>query len=156
MIRAAMASWPRVRAQLRGPRDLLLAARMGMWAVSLRVLKFIVPLPALVRLVSRSSDRARRAYQEEQVIALARWACRITAWPAQSNCLERALITYRYLGSVGAQPQLVVGLGRSEDGRVRGHAWVVLDGHPIDETEQSLAEYGALAAFDPRGVRLPA
>jgi hypothetical protein len=146
----------KIRAQIAEPRDLLLAIRILAWAVTLRVLKYFVPLPTLVKAMRRLPAQSVRAIErEQQVIAFARWACRLTAWPARGNCLERALVSYRYLGPLGAEPVLFVGLGRDLDRSVRGHAWLVVDGQPVDETRDSLSDFKRVIAFGADGDQVP-
>src|SRR5262245_32454408 len=126
------------------------------WACCLPVLKRLVPLPALVRLV-RPAD-ARRASilaPDERIAAFARWSCRITAWPTAGNCLERGLLMYRYFALADAHPSLVVGFGRGDNGDVRGHAWVVVHGRPIGESDASVSEFKTAFTFDPDGRLCP-
>lgn len=147
----------KVRAQISRPPDLSLALRMTMWAVLLRGLKYVVPLSILLPLMrTRGAGTARALQREQQVVILARWACRFMAWRGGGNCLERALVTYRYLCALGAEPLVVVGLGRRPDGQLRGHAWVVVDGKAVDDTTESLDGLEQLAVFGPDGGRVPA
>src|SRR5438093_3565335 len=122
---AVRARVAKVRSQIGGPSDVLLAARIALWAVVLRGLKFALPLPLLVRAMRlRSRGAARSAWREQQVATLSRWACRLTSWSGGGNCLERALVSYRYLCRLGAEPSVVVGFRHGAEGTVHGHAWV--------------------------------
>jgi Transglutaminase-like superfamily len=146
----------KVRREISAPGDLLLAARIGLWAVALRMLKHVIPLAVLVRAVRRPAACLRRdEVRERKIVVLARWGCRILAWSAEDSCLERALVSYRYLTSAGAAPHLVVGLGRAND-RIRGHSWVTVDGRAVDDTEETLAGFEVITAFGPDGVPVPA
>jgi hypothetical protein len=75
---------------------------------------------------------------------------------SRDNCLERALVTYRYLCQAGARPELVMGVARGEKG-VHGHAWVAVDGHPVHDTAGELARFEPVLRFGSDGslVRLP-
>lgn len=68
------------------------------------------------------------------------------------NCLERALLLYRYLPGAGLEPHLVVGF-KPGDGTPVGHAWVVVDGKPFGEDADLAAEYGTSLWFGPDGLR---
>ena len=142
----------RVKARIATPADACLAARMLLWACCLPVLKHVVQLRALVRLVRKAGYAGTRApIREEQIITLGRWSARLTKSSSRGNCLERALLLYRFLGAANAQPSLVVGFGWSPHGEVRGHAWVVVDGCPVGESSASLAEFESALVFGPDG-----
>jgi hypothetical protein len=134
-----------------------LVARMLGWAVVLPIVKRVVPIQTLVPLMRRSvsgPDLVRDAAREDQIVTLARWTCRLTRWSSGGNCLERGLITYRFLGSVHAQPSLVVGIGRGERGEIRGHAWVLVDGKPAGESLASVSEFETVLTYGPDGKAL--
>jgi hypothetical protein len=44
------------------------------------------------------------------------------------DCLQRSLLMFRELRDAGAQPLLVFGFRKEDDGRLRGHAWVLCGG----------------------------
>jgi transglutaminase superfamily protein len=157
---AARALLTRARTQIERPRDLLLIVRMLCWGVALRVLKHSVALPTLVRLArwKRQVDPhdTRVHSQQEKIVTLARWACRPMPWSDRGSCLERSLVTYRYLTAVSANPTLVIGMApRSETfDLVHGHVWVVVDGQPVGESEASLSDFHAVMKFDASGQGL--
>ena len=89
---------------------------------ALPVLKRAVPLPRLVRLMAgrRSPGPASDAVVVTTLRLARAYRRRV---PGADNCLERSLLTYRYLLEAGASPALVCGVDRSVAGVV-GHAWV--------------------------------
>lgn len=133
------------------PGHALLMARMLGWACALAVLKWTIPLDALVRLAWRRPHDRIRQTTSELVVTLARRACRVIRWPGAGNCLERALVTYRFLLMTGARPTLHTGLRRDTTGRWRGHAWVEIDGRAIDERSDTSSAFSALLTFGPDG-----
>jgi hypothetical protein len=146
----------RVRTEISRPRDLLLALRIAIWTVVMQGLKYLLPLPTLVRLMSCEGQRvASDTPSENQIVAFARWAYRLTTWRGRGGCLERGLVTYRYLCANGAKPQLVIGVNKSDSGAIKGHAWVVVGDRAIDEGPESLREFRTVGAFGPNGRRLP-
>lgn len=141
----------RVREEIRTIADAGLAARAVAWAVILPVLKHAIPvrsLASVMHLAPRSGER--NLAHEHRVVVFARWAARLTRWRSGGNCLERGLIAYRYLSAAGAQPTLVVGIGRGETG-VMGHAWVLVDGQLVGEPQSSIQPYTPVFAFGPDG-----
>ena len=123
------------------------------WTPLLPLLKRTLPLPRLVRLMW-APPRETHANEERhrQVSEIARLIYRSRALTRSDNCLERSLLTYRFLAIHSADPKLVVAVGRS--GETHGHAWVVVDGVPVNETDATLAPYVPFAAFGTGGKRL--
>lgn len=128
--------------------DPSLCLRLVGWRLVLPALKFIVPLPRLVRLMwARPSAVSLTAHEQEEtqsdVLEVVRSGGRLLI---SRNCLERSLVLYRYLSSSGAEPHLVVGVNK-ERGVVVGHTWVELNGDPIDDLNcknfNRVAEFGA-------------
>jgi Transglutaminase-like superfamily len=141
-----------LRASIHTPADGWLLTRMLVWRVLLPFLKFALTLPRLARLMSaHGQQEGRQAVREQQVIALAHGLYGPSTVAVLNNCLERSLLTYRFLSRAGAMPELVVGLSRGED-VARGHVWVSLDGEPVREPRASLEQFVPVLAFGPAGV----
>jgi Transglutaminase-like superfamily len=133
------------------PADAALLARMFAWRVCLPVLKYVLPLPQLVRLMSARAGRSQRA-RERRIAAMTAWLYRPAGiLAADENCLERSLLTYRYLGRAGAEPTLVVGMRRGSAPVPRGHVWVMVDRRPVAETHGSLEPFVPVVSFNARG-----
>jgi hypothetical protein len=131
-------------------RDLLLIARLLVWALLVPMLKRLVPLPNLARLmwVDRPSGTPNHERQK-RIIRAARLVLRARPLGQDENCLDRSLVLYRFLSMEMLDPRLVVGVRRGPDA-VKGHAWVTVDGRPV--VEPSVAEYTPLAVIGPAGV----
>ena len=131
-------------------RAALLAVRMLPWALAVPVLKRRLPAPRLVRLFAAGRARPRRPAREQAIAQATWWASRVQVRRFPDNCLERSLLTYRYLGLAGAEPHLLMGVGR-EDGEMIGHAWVTTDGAAVHEFDDPRGRYGRLIEFGPDG-----
>lgn len=134
------------------PADLALAGRLFLWSLALPVLERLLPLPTLVRLAwARPRGTARDPERERRVVRLAYavWA-RSPAARLDGNCLERSLAVYRCLSRLGAGPHLVSGVGSDGDA-MRGHVWVTVDGEPLGEVSDALAQYAPVIAFGDDG-----
>lgn len=130
-----------------GPWGWLLVVRMAGWRLALSVLKRLMPLERLVRLTASPGARQRDLGREELAV-------RVTArlWrSSEGPCLERSLALHRELGRLGARPELVLGMSRV-DSRLVGHAWVVVDGHPLFMAGESFND-SVLLRFDLTGTR---
>lgn len=135
-----------------GPGELLLAARMLFWAALLPVLKRILPLPRLVALMAPRHRRAPDERRAAAVVTLSRWLYETGA--LRDNCLERSLITYRYLPDGNEDSRLVLGVRKGDDGPP-GHAWLTLRGEAVHDTDETLARLVPVVAFDLDGNRCP-
>jgi len=134
---------------IHSPGDAWLATRMAGWRLVLPALKWVLPLPRLVRLMSAGSPgrRKRNRAREEQIATLADAVGGPRRNPRLDNCLERSLVSYRYLSKAGADPELVVGVSRDQP--VRGHVWVRLDNEAIHD---SVEEFEEITNFGRDGV----
>jgi Transglutaminase-like superfamily len=72
---------------------------------------------------------------------------------ADRDCLQRSLLLYRLLSAAGADPELVVGL-REQDGKIIGHAWVLVDDMSLVEPESDLVRFSPVLRFGARGALL--
>jgi Transglutaminase-like superfamily len=141
------------RQLLRSPAETLLLVRMAFWAAGAPLLKRLLPLPRLVRLFASSREPgARDRGREQRVIAGVVRLYRSGLIRQGDNCLERSLVTYRYLGAVHADPELVVGMSRLEKGA--GHVWVTVDGNPVHDTAETLDGMERVVAFAADGARI--
>jgi hypothetical protein len=152
-VRSAARHLARLRALVATRADAALLARMLAWWVALPLLKRATPLPRLVRFAQLDPRRTARDLElEAKVAALADWLFKARPRPTRDNCLERSLVAYRFLGRLGAEPQLVVGVGEKEEATV-GHVWVIVDGRPVHDQPETLDAYEAIVVFGSDGRR---
>jgi transglutaminase superfamily protein len=142
----------KARSVVSGPGELLLSGRMVLWAGVLPVLKRTVPLSRLVTLMAPRHRSAPDAKRTEDVVTLARWLYRTRA--LRDNCLERSLITYRYLPAGNENSLLILGVRKGDDGPP-GHAWLMVNGVPVHDSDETLEKLVPVVAFDLEGRRLP-
>ena len=130
-----------LRAWTASPADVWLLFRIVAWSVCLAVLKYLMPLPVLVRLMwvrRRGGDRLPE--REQRIIQLAFWLYRSRDPKGRGRCLERSLLLVRFLSLCDASPQLVVGVSK-RGGGLRGHAWVNVDGQPVGESPAAVSDF---------------
>jgi hypothetical protein len=142
----------RVRALVSGPGDLWLSTRMAAWAAMLPVLKRAMPLTRLVSLMAPGHRHAPDEHRLVFVVTVSRWLYRTRA--LRDNCLERSLITYRYLPAGDEESRLVLGIRKGENGPP-GHAWLTLRGEPVHDSAVTLDGLVPVVAFDLDGRRCP-
>jgi hypothetical protein len=140
----------RIRTVVSGPSELLLSGRMLVWAGVLPVLKRLVPLSRLVTVMAPRHRSAPDSKRTQDVVTLARWMYRTRA--LRDNCLERSLITYRYLPAGNESSLLILGVRKGDDGPP-GHAWLVVNGVPVHDSDETLEKLVPVVAFDLEGRR---
>lgn len=141
----------RLRDSLTGPTDAWLLLRIVGWSLVLPPAKAVVSLPRLARLMQAEARTATRDPKREQTItALIAWVFKTRPPGTRDNCLERGLVTYRYLCRGGAHPQLIIGVARSGE-NVHGHVWVTIDGRPVHDTTAALERFQPILSFDSDG-----
>jgi transglutaminase superfamily protein len=140
-------AWRALRSCVSSPADAWLLARMTAWAPSLPVLKRVLPLPRLVALMAKEPRRPLRDPElERRIVRMARLVYRGRTGTFRDNCLERSLVTYRFLGRAGADPELVVAMSKGDQG-VHGHVWVTVEGLPVHEDPADLEIYVPVLRF---------
>jgi hypothetical protein len=141
-----------LREAVRGPGDAWLFTRIVAWSLVLPLAKSLVSVPRLTRLMRSDARTISREPEREQAVAsLTAWVFKTRPPGSRDNCLERALVTYRYLCQAGARPELVMGIARDENG-VHGHAWVTVDGRAVHDTPEALAVFEPILRFRSDGT----
>ena len=118
--------------------------------VLLGLLKHLVPLRSLAKWMWCETTGPRDRLAERRLAAnVLRLSKRLGI--ADRDCLQRSLLLYRLLSAAGADPQLVVSF-REQDGKIIGHAWVLVDEVSIVEPESELVRFSPILRFGARGV----
>ena len=134
---------------MREPAAGWLVIRMLAWRTALPVLERVVPLRTLVRLMApRSCVRDDREAKAHRIVYLAERV--FDTRSSGKNCLERSMVTYRYLSKTGVDPQLVIAF-RKGAAPFLGHAWVTVDGMPMHDSPRALDEFEPLVTFSSAG-----
>jgi hypothetical protein len=130
----------------------LVLARLLPAYVLLGLLKHTVPLGSLARWTWCAATGARDRAVEHRLAAGVLRLSRLVGLPDR-DCLQRSLLLYRVLSRAGADPTLAVGFQRT-NGRIIGHAWVLVDGRAVIESEAHLVKFTPALCFGSRGVFL--
>ena len=114
------------------------------------VLKYLLPLPRLVRLAWQRPRGNADPHRQARAIACVVRMRQLTPI-ADGDCLQKSLLLYRELSREGADPMLVVGF-RKSDLTVEGHAWVEVAGNGVaDGGGDSGAPFVPAIRFGRRG-----
>ncbi len=118
------------------------------WRALLTTLKHALPITRLVALAASAPPASATTWlpSPERIVELARLSCRPHLLGSRDNCLDRSLLAYRYLLAAGANPSLVIGVGRPEDA-VLGHAWLIMDEQRIGEPHGAPQGFAEILRF---------
>src|SRR5437868_4286960 len=140
---------PRVSNQIRTVLD---GCRIVPAYLLLGVLKHLVPLRSLAKWTWCETTGPRDRVAERRLTANVLRLSKLLRI-ADRDCLQRSLLLYRFLCAAGADPELVVGL-HEQDGKIIGHAWVLVDGKGLVEPESDLVLFSPVFRFGARGELL--
>jgi len=125
---------PRASSQIRTVLD---GFRIVPAYLLLGVLKHLVPLRSLARWTWCETTGPRDRLAERRLTANVLRLSKLLQI-SDRNCLQRSLLLYRLLSAAGADPELVVGL-HEQDGKIMGHAWVLVEGKSLVGAVDGLA-----------------
>ena len=125
--------------------DRWLLVRAFVW---LSVIDLLLRSRGLQRFDSRVAREATQpATSPEAFVRARRYARRITAaarrHPLRPACLQRSLVLHYWLTRDGLSSQLRIGV-RREAGQLKAHAWVEVNGQPVNEHLRALADFTPL------------
>jgi Transglutaminase-like superfamily len=120
-------------------------AMQALWrVVCVRVLLATIGIRRAQRLLLRprhsAPARSDPVLWERRVVAIRRAAARVPG----AVCLARSLTLCWWMHSAGLQPELRMGVRLGERG-AEGHAWAVLAGKALDESDEVIATYQLIA-----------
>ena len=138
--------------QARRTRRAMRVLRLLPAYLALGLAKHLVRLERLVRWAWRVPAGQRDVVAEREIQSDLDVLWRLTPL-RDRDCLQRSLLLYRELSAAGSDPMLVTGIRRI-DGRVEGHAWVVLDGRPCDAPSH-VSQFEPLLTFGAHGEPVP-
>ena len=123
----------RALGELRSAKELLLLARLGMFAATVPLLMRL-PLPRVAALLSRPPRRPRPSTAEiERLAQLVALAPRVARPLVRPGCLTRGVTLFWYLRRAGLDVELRFGLDALTGTETDGHCWLSLDGEPFLE-----------------------
>ena len=95
---------------------------------------------ALLERLRRSSASAPDALEPREIAALVN----ATASALGANCLPRSLVLCQLLRNRGIAADIRLGVAKPADGDLLAHAWVELDGLPLNDSLDVAERYAAL------------
>jgi hypothetical protein len=123
----------RLRAELHGWRDLILAGRIALLAALLPGLIRSLGLPALMRILTPAHSRRRTGATDlDRIVRLTDLVLGRVPLTRQT-CLVRSLVLYRLLRTDGVAVRIHFGVQKA-DGRLAGHSWLTHQGQLLAET----------------------
>ena len=97
------------------------------------ILVWRLSLPDLMKFITPRKNSNKKWSSEKLKNWVFFWAGQKRAL-FQGTCLKRSLVLYRYLRLQGEEARIIFGI-RTENGELKGHAWVVVKEKPVVEGE---------------------
>jgi hypothetical protein len=101
---------------------------------------------ALLERLGHRSNPASDALPPREIARLVNAAASIL----RALCLPRSLVLWHFLRHRGVFTEIRFGVSRPDDGKFAAHAWVELDGLPLNDSADILGLYWALPAYPTR------
>ena len=114
---------------VQSPSELWVFAKIGVWILIVTLLLRLVSIPRMMALLSPHPNSRKGLPRTKLVNFCSFWLGRETAF-LQRSCLKRSLVLFRYLNMQGEAARFFIGV-RKEDGELKGHSWIMLDGKPL-------------------------
>jgi hypothetical protein len=142
----------RLRAELHGWRDLILAGRITLLAILLPGFIRHRSLPALMRMLTPAHPRRRtEATDPDRIVRLTDLVLGCVPL-ARNTCLVRSLVLYRLLRTKGMAVRIHFGV-RKVDGKLAGHSWLTRQGQLLTEVSPG-NDFSEIYAYPPDGSML--
>ena len=136
------------------PGGVWLFIRIGAWAFLMPILVHFLSIPDLMRFITPRKNSSKQWRQDKLRNMAFFWAGQKKPL-LRGTCLKRSLVLYRYLRLQGEPAQIFFGM-RKEQGELKGHAWVLIDGKPVLDNEdlnyQVVYSYPEAKARGDRGL----
>jgi len=125
----------------RADRWLLIKAMLLL--AGIRLALWIVPFQTLWRMIGHITGTDPESHQaNEAVLNRVAWAVTVASCRLPKlSCLTQALTAQILLCQSGQPAQLRIGLVKSQDGQLQGHAWVICEGRVVIGGVADLSRY---------------
>lgn len=123
-------------------------ARTVMWLIWLPFARRLLALPRLARVAAGTAGPPDSPDMKrvDELLWVIRGVLRRTH--RRDFCVPQSLILFRFLRGWGYPATLRFG-ARVEAGRVKGHAWVDLDGEPVGQSHDPRSAYRVTFSYPP-------
>ena len=132
------------------PAIIILALRMAFWIIVVSLTVRFSSFPKLFKTLTPSkrpsSSADPQATQAFLVRAIDR-VLRLDFLTFTPICWKRAAVLYRFLRLDGQPARLMVGVRKTPEGNLDGHAWVEVNGVPI--AERAISGYSISLSYPP-------
>ena len=109
-------------------RKLALALQALAVVVPIRIALWVLPFRIVHRFVASRTRQATAGHSIQQIV----WAISAASRRVpRATCLTQAFAASVMLAANGHEAALRVGVAKDDDGRLRAHAWIEHDGHPV-------------------------
>ena len=102
-----------------------------------------IPVPRILRGLPQKKD-GRKIATEDMMMLNKMWrGCSFLlkrVFLTDKHCLRRTLVLYRWCRGQGLDARAVIGICK-EDGGIKGHSWLLIEGKPFNEEQADLEKF---------------
>lgn len=118
------------------PAEALLLCRMAWWVAVLSITARCYSLPRALQIVAGNQNRkpSTAAINGDELARAIDLLLSVDVFIFKPICWKRAAVLHRYFARSGVATRIIFGVRNESGGKVAGHAWLELNGHPILES----------------------
>jgi hypothetical protein len=134
-------------------KDQRLLIKSAVLLTSIKLGLALLPFRTVRQLLGRIIRSAHHTeFNDPAVIKRVTWAVRVISqkFPLLKNCLTEALATQVLLKREGHSSTLRIGVARSDNGQLKAHAWVEVDGSIVIGGQRSPLQFVPLPPLEKR------
>jgi hypothetical protein len=124
---------------LKRPKDVFLFLETFFSLIVIRVLLNHVKLPELLKLLDLEKRVAPDTSKIEYLLIFSNFIL-FRLFRSPNPCLLRSLLLFRYLRMTGQDTKIVCGV-KNEMEKLKGHAWLIVEGRPFPDANDPSGEY---------------
>jgi hypothetical protein len=125
--------------------EITAGARIVVVIITLPFLLRVLALPTLLNVLAAGSrQRTGSRISIERAASLTKAFLHVLMF--RDTCLKRSLVLFHVLRKSGYDAQVIFGVRNTEFG-LRGHAWLKVDGHIVNEPGDPATEFKAIYSF---------
>jgi Transglutaminase-like superfamily len=124
---------------LKRPKDVILFIKTFFSLIIIKVLLYLIKLPKLLKLLDPEKRMQPDDQKIEYILKFTNFVL-FRLFRSSNPCLLRSILFFRQLRMMGKDAQIVFGV-KSEEGKLKGHAWLIVERRHFPEPSDPSGEY---------------
>ena len=124
---------------LKRPKDVILFIKTFFSLVVIKVLLYLIKLPKLLKLLDPEKKTTPDDQKIEYILKFTNFIL-FRLFRSSNPCLLRSILLFRQLRMMSRKVKIVFGV-KNEEEKLKGHAWLIVEGRHFPETNDPSGEY---------------